>query len=131
MTEIPVTEWDAFISAHPEAHLLQTSAWGALKSEFGWDVAHVLSEHGMDNRKIGAQVLFRSLPLGMSVAYIPKGPVGARPDDHWSRWEAFWPYVDTLSRRYKAVFLKVEPDLWEDQRGDVDPVADISPSGFR
>jgi len=27
--------WDAFVAAHPRAHLLQLSAWGALKAAFG------------------------------------------------------------------------------------------------
>src|SRR5258706_31939 len=34
---LPTTAgWDAFIQAHPHSHILQTSAWGRLKSEFGW-----------------------------------------------------------------------------------------------
>ena len=36
---MPVTDrsdWEVFIANHPQAHLLQTGAWGALKSAFGW-----------------------------------------------------------------------------------------------
>ena len=29
--------WDRFVCAQPRAHLLQLSAWGALKSQFEWD----------------------------------------------------------------------------------------------
>src|SRR5690606_7334760 len=41
-----------------------------------------------------------------SIAYLPKGPVGAN-------WEALVPQIDQLCRARKAVFLQVEPDLLE------------------
>ena len=44
------------ISQHPEAHLLQTGAWGELKSAFGWEPAFIMSA-GCD---LGAQVLVSS-----------------------------------------------------------------------
>lgn len=109
-------QWEAFLDRHPEAHLLQTAAWGELKAAFGWRVVRLIVGEA------GAQVLFRPLPLGFSVAYIPKGPVGPR-----DAWEALWPQVDALCRRYRAVFLKVEPDLWE----DADPEGAVPPPGFR
>ncbi len=103
---IPLTsaEWDRFLQDHPEAHLLQTSAWGDFKAEFGWQVERVRAG------ETGAQVLFRPLPLGFSFAYVPKGPVG--PD-----WPAFWPVLDRVCRRRRAILLKVEPDAWESADG--------------
>ena len=62
--------WTKFLEKWPEAHFLQTSAWGELKSEFGWKPLRVA------NDEAGAQILFRQLPLGFTLAYIPKGPVG-------------------------------------------------------
>jgi lipid II:glycine glycyltransferase (peptidoglycan interpeptide bridge formation enzyme) len=94
------SEWNVFLAQHSDAHLLQTSAWGALKSKFGWQVERVCAG------ACGAQVLFRRLPLGLSLAYIPKGPVG-------EGWAGLWPEVDRLCRRRRAVLLKVEPDLSE------------------
>ncbi len=112
LTAQPVSEaaWEAFLQAYPEAHVLQTAAWGALKAAFGWRVARLVVGEA------GAQVLFRPLPLGLSVAYIPKGPVGPRP-----AWDALWPAVDALCRQAHAVFLKVEPDLWEDDPSSAPP----------
>jgi lipid II:glycine glycyltransferase (peptidoglycan interpeptide bridge formation enzyme) len=100
--DAPVSGWDQFISHYPDTHILQTSGWGELKSAFGWDAETIIQGD------FGAQVLFRSLPLGFCLAYIPKGPVGA-PED----WDQLWPLVDDLCRRRRAVFLKVEPDLWQ------------------
>ena len=97
-------DWDEFILNHPKAHLLQTGAWGELKSAFGWQVERII---GND---CGAQILFRSLPGGFSLGYIPKGPVG----DLWSN---LMPEIDSLCHEHKTIFLKIEPDIW----GESDP----------
>jgi lipid II:glycine glycyltransferase (peptidoglycan interpeptide bridge formation enzyme) len=109
--------WDAFIERWSDAHLLQTSAWGKLKSSFGWEVVWLVA------RNCGAQVLFRHLPLGFSIAYIPKGPVG-------KDWSSLWPEVNQLCKKYRAIFLKVEPDLMpgqEKEKGEFFP-ADFQPN---
>jgi len=93
--------WDQFLEHHPEAHILQTRPWGELKSGFGW------KPHYIQQEDLGALILFRRLPLGMSVGYIPRGPVGS------GRWADFWPAVDQLCKKERAVFLRVEPDVWE------------------
>jgi lipid II:glycine glycyltransferase (peptidoglycan interpeptide bridge formation enzyme) len=116
MTELTITEWDTFLDSYPDAHLLQTAAWGELKASFGWQVARLAVELG-SSAQAGAQVLFRQLPLGFSLAYIAKGPVDGSPRQsgmaYGQHWGALWPEVDALCMKRKAVFLKVEPDLWE------------------
>lgn len=102
MTILSSSEWDRFLEDHPEAHVLQSASWGKLKAEFGWSVVQVVSGNA------GAQILFKKLPLGLSIAYIPKGPVG-------KGWRELWPEIDRLCRGHRAVFLKVEPDLFEPQ----------------
>ena len=94
--------WDQFIEDHPEAHILQTSPWGELKSAFGWQPRFI------QQGAMGAMVLFRRLPLGLSIAYIPRGPIG--PGDCVND---FWPAVDELCKKERTVFLRVEPDVWE------------------
>jgi lipid II:glycine glycyltransferase (peptidoglycan interpeptide bridge formation enzyme) len=93
--------WGRFIENHPEAHILQTRSWGALKSAFGWKPRYVQVE------ELGAQILFRRLPLGLSIGYLPRGPVGN------GDWADFWPRVDQLCCKERAVFLRLEPDIWE------------------
>ena len=99
---VTLSEWDQFIQQHREANLLQTGAWGELKRDFGWQVERIR------RGDVGAQVLFRKLPGGLSIAYLPKGPVGAARD-----WAALWPEVHRACRRRLALLLKVEPDLSE------------------
>ena len=94
--------WDQFIEDHPDAHILQTSPWGELKSAFGWQPRYV------QQGSLGALVLFRRLPLGLSIAYIPRGPIGSD-----NCWDDFWPVVDDVCRKERAVFLRVEPNVWE------------------
>ncbi len=72
MPIISIKEWDAFIARHPEAHILQSSTWGQLKKAFGWETVQIINPV-LD---IGVQILFRNLPFGFSIAYIPKGPIG-------------------------------------------------------
>jgi peptidoglycan pentaglycine glycine transferase (the first glycine) len=100
MPLLSAADWEAFLTHFPDAHLLQTAAWGDLKSSFGWYAKRVVAG------ETGAQVLFRRWPLGLTLAYIPKGPVG-------SDWLPLWPEVNRLCRKERAVLLKVEPDFWE------------------
>jgi lipid II:glycine glycyltransferase (peptidoglycan interpeptide bridge formation enzyme) len=100
MPVLLASEWDSFLTQYPEVHILQTSAWGELKSDFSWTAVRVLWGQA------GAQVLFRHLPLGFSVAYVPKGPVG-------EEWDSLWPELDRICRRYNAILLLVEPDACE------------------
>lgn len=109
---VSLTDWSHFLTQHPYAHLLQTGEWGELKSAFGWKPVRVISGN------IGAQILFRKLPLGFTVGYIPKAvisdqlSVGSEQLSVGS--EQFWKEVDSVCRNHRAIFLKLEPDLWSD-----------------
>ena len=94
-----LTDWNEFIANHPNAHILQSGAWGELKSSFGWKPVRIISGD------CGAQVLYRRLPGGYSIGYVPKGPVGHGFD--------LYAELDQVSREERAIFLKVEPDIWE------------------
>jgi lipid II:glycine glycyltransferase (peptidoglycan interpeptide bridge formation enzyme) len=116
MAEISRSEWEQFLTYYPDAHILQTSAWGQLKAEFGWQVFHVI-----DNGS-GAQILIKQVLPGIRFAYIPKGPVGLG-------FDKLWPEIDTLCRQNRCAFIKVEPDSWmnEDNK-TVIPAEQISKS---
>lgn len=105
MSIVDPTTWEQYLKKFPEAHILQTRAWGEVKAAFGW------FPHYVCNERCGAQILFRRLPLGLTIAYIPKGPVG-------EDWTSLWSEVDVLCQKKRAIFLKVEPDEWEDSAAD-------------
>ncbi len=107
MPEVSLTEWNIFLENHPNAHLLQMGEWGELKNNFGWkSVRFVL------NNEVGAQILFRRLPLGLTLGYMPK-PVFSFQQSAIS--DAFWKEVDSVCNKNHAVFLKVEPDVWTEE----------------
>ncbi len=111
MPLVDAAQWSVFLARHPAAHILQTAAWGELKSAFGWQAERVVAGEA------GAQILFRRLPLGFTLAYIPRGPIGAPNPE-------FWAEIDAICRSRRAVFLKVEPDIWEEEHAEI-------PQGFR
>ena len=98
MPIVSLTDWNNFISHHPNTHLLQTGEWGELKSAFGWKPVRVVSGD------FGVQILFRKLPFGFTIGYIPKGVVS----------EQLWLDVDSVCKSNRAIFLKLEPDSWKD-----------------
>ncbi len=116
MPEVSPSDWKQFIKAHPEAHVLETAEWGELKSAFGWEAIRLVCGSS------GVQVLFRSLPLGFTVAYLPKPMINLMP----AGADEIRRELERVCRRKRAVFLKVEPDAWEPLAGQ-QPVA----AGFR
>jgi peptidoglycan pentaglycine glycine transferase (the first glycine) len=102
MTLLTPDQWDEFLRQYPNAHILQTSAWGAFKHHYGWKPIYV------ETQGSGAQVLLRRLPLGLTIAYIPKGPLG-------EEWPALLSEVVDQCRQHNAIALYVEPDAWEEE----------------
>jgi lipid II:glycine glycyltransferase (peptidoglycan interpeptide bridge formation enzyme) len=107
MPVVSLTEWNLYLQRHPNAHLLQTGEWGELKSAFGWKPVRIV------NSKEGVQILFRKLPLGFSIGYIPKAEIS----DQFSLFsEDLWHEINSVCKQNRAIFLKLEPDLWENQK---------------
>jgi peptidoglycan pentaglycine glycine transferase (the first glycine) len=93
--------WQTWLAQYPDSHILQSANWGELKAGFGWRPYYLAGD------SCGALVLFRTLPMGYKMGYIPKGPVG-------EDWESIWPALDRLCKRENAIFLRIEPDYWQD-----------------
>lgn len=97
MSIVSLSNWNQHLSNRPNAHLLQTGEWGELKAAFGWKPVRIVSGEA------GVQILLRRLPLGFTIGYIPK-----------SNPPAFlWKEIDSVCKQNRAIFLKLEPDLWE------------------
>lgn len=102
--------WDSFVQRHPRGHLLQSSPWGALKARFGWERRRVAIA-GPQGLLAGAQALFRRR-FGLSVAYVPRGPLWADDEQIDERLLAA---LGRIARRERAVFLRLEPNICEDE----------------
>ena len=105
MPEFSLTDWKEYIQKYPDAHILQSAEWGELKSAFGWKAVRVQAG------TIAVQILFRKLPLGLTIAYLPKPAAKI-----FGKNTALGEEIDRVCKAHKAIFLKVEPDEWE--KGD-------------
>ena len=103
--KITPTQWDAHLTDY-QGHLLQSWSWGEFKRHFGW------TPHRLQAAEAAAQILFRKLPLGLTVAYIPKGPLidWTKPEQCQQLFSA----IHAAAKKHRAVFLKVEPDVWDE-----------------
>lgn len=70
----PGERWDELVEATGRAHILQSAAWATVKAATGWTARRYVLEDGGARHGV-AQVLLRRLPLGVSVAYAPRGPL--------------------------------------------------------
>ncbi|HET59476.1 MAG TPA: peptidoglycan bridge formation glycyltransferase FemA/FemB family protein [Chloroflexi bacterium] len=118
MTVVNQTIWSEFYDAHNDAHLLQSPHWAALKGEFGWFSQRVITGD------IGSQILFRKLPFGFTIAYIARGPVG-----NLNHIAEHILEIDAVSKKHRAIFLKIEPDIWEDEESCESARAQLSTLG--
>lgn len=114
-SELSQEAWDEFLSSHPQAHILQTSAWGELKASFGWSV------RWWKYQGLGAQILVRQLAPGIKLGYIPMGPIG---DLSERARMGLIEFASTL----RLSILKIEPDEYLTESGAVDKLQNL---GFR
>ena len=115
LVEPDVAAWDAFVDAHPQGNLLQQHEWGVLKAGAGWLTRRIAVAEANGRLVAGAQLLLRS-QYGLSVAYTPRGPLFASEP---ATNRLLLAGLERVARHARAIFLRLEPNLTED-----DPSAD-------
>lgn len=71
--EVPA-QWDAMVTATPQADVSQLSAWARLRATVGYQPSYVLVWRGAD-LVADAQLLYRRFPVLGAVGYLPYGPL--------------------------------------------------------
>lgn len=107
MTEAPAG-WDASAVRSPRGHVLQSSAWARIRETQGWRAEFLRFGDPLPV----ALVLWRSLPLGQELAYVPRGPI--------ADGATLAPALEALARHARergALFLKVDPELPPEEAG--------------
>ena len=100
-----VWEMEAFIQNHPKGHFMQMPNWAGVKSFWMWRGISIYRE---DELAATVSVLIRRLALGMTLFYIPRGPVCDRNDP--SIWQEIMEALQQTARKYKAILLYTDPD---------------------
>ena len=106
--------WNQIVSGLTNAHILQTTHWGEVKSQVGWEEHYLLWKDKDGNVKAAAMMLSKSLPLIKKITksciiYIPRGPVL-----NWAKQKLVDQVLSDLihyGKKIKAVFIKMDPDL--------------------
>ena len=117
MTEAP-RDWDLAAVRSPNGHVLQSSAWAAIREAQGWTATFLQLGEPLPV----ALVLWRSLPGGQRLAYVPRGPIVSDPSELPGALTA----LANLARERGAIFLKVDPELGDDVAGEP-----LRAAGFR
>lgn len=130
MPEVNLTDWNHFLEIHPDAHLLQMGEWGELKKNFGWKPVRFIL-----NNETGAQILFRRLPLGLTLGYMPKLVINDQLSVNSKQLsvisDQFWKEVDSICKQNHAIFLKLEPDSWDDNFNVQRSTFNVSPHNIQ
>lgn len=123
VTTISDAAWYDFIQA-TNGSFVQTNAWGEVKSKWGWFSRRVgIMSNGVVIA--GAQILFRALPLGFTIAYAPRGPLAV--SDNAQIMESLYQAIHRVCRRHRAVLLTIEPE-WQ---LPTSKVAELAVANFR
>ncbi|MCK4490062.1 MAG: peptidoglycan bridge formation glycyltransferase FemA/FemB family protein, partial [Anaerolineales bacterium] len=109
----------------PEAHLLQSAQWAELKGHYGWQPFFLVwqglggdleltvrtdGDHKIKNPVAAALVLERKAFRGVSIIYVPKGPVLR----DWSDKDLHQRVISDLqefAKKAGAIQIKIDPDL--------------------
>ena len=99
--------YDRFVANHPTGNVLQSWAWGELRSRQRWSVIRLLATTATGQIRGAASVLCRQLPVGGSILYLPRGPVLDFTDHRIL--EAMVTALRLVGTEQRAVFCKIDP----------------------
>ena len=107
MTEVGIEAppgWDEAAVRSPAGHVMQSAAWAKIREAQGWRPEfHQLGSPALPV----ALVLWRPLPGGRSIAYVPRGPILGSPE----QLEPALAKLAGIARDRRAIFLKVDPEI--------------------
>jgi lipid II:glycine glycyltransferase (peptidoglycan interpeptide bridge formation enzyme) len=129
--------WDPALAQLPNAHVLQSWAWGDFKSRWGWQAERWLWVDSNQTSQVlktsevdpvaAAQILRRPIPrTPWSFLYVSKGPALDYADASLST--QVLADLELYARRARALFIKIDPDVpraW----GEPQPGQPLEPSG--
>ncbi|HHY45684.1 MAG TPA: peptidoglycan bridge formation glycyltransferase FemA/FemB family protein [Firmicutes bacterium] len=102
-------DFDGFVKGSRYGTILQSWAWGDVKSRFGWRPVRVIITRG-ENMVGAASLLYRRASgIGPGILYAPRGPVVDYSDREV--FQAFVLASRRLAGELNAAFLKIDPEV--------------------
>ncbi len=107
ITSAQYSEYEAFVSSHPQSSFTQSVNWRHVKNNWGFEA---IVSRNKEGKIVGAMaVLVQKIPfIGTSFLYSPRGPV-CDLDDHAVLIDLL-SGVDALAKKHKAHSFKMDPD---------------------
>jgi len=120
-----MTTWNKTLCSLPGSHLLQSSQWAEVKTRFGWQPYYLVwdqSDNDLEMKVVSedesrgknpvaaALVLERKAFRGLSVMYVPKGPILQDWSDDQLRQRVLSD-LENFAKESGAVHLKIDPDI--------------------
>ncbi len=119
-----ISRYAHFIRSHSHCHFLQDPAWSRVKPMWCWHGMAVYDDSG--SICAAMSILLRSLPLGFSIAYAPRGPVCDRNDREVLK--LLTQGLKAFAKENRCLLTYLDPDEPEENRGFS---ANMAQLGFR
>ena len=108
VTQETLSQFEAFIAAHPKGHFLQSVRWAPVKSDWKWE--GILSRDDNGNVRGAMSVLIRKMPaVPYKLMYAARGPVCDLDDTQALR--DLTEGAACLAKKNKAYALRIDPDV--------------------
>lgn len=96
--------FDAFVSQHHYANILQETKWAQIKDNWG----HHFMSVTLDGEIVAtAMVLVKAMPLGFKLFYIPRGPIMDYTNENLVRF--FFQEMKKYAKKQQAICIKFDP----------------------
>ncbi|MCR3922158.1 MAG: aminoacyltransferase [Firmicutes bacterium] len=104
--------FDEFLAQTAYGDMLQTFSWGEIKRP-DWEPVRAAVENDDGEIKAVMSILLRRIPLiNRTIAYVPRGPVLANPND-LELFNFTLQTLTTLARERGAILIKIDPAIPE------------------
>lgn len=105
-TDLTEKEFDQIAAKCSHHNLYQTSAWAHVKQEWGHRYVAMKADHVYCG---AAMILLKPLPMGLTMAYIPRGPLVDFNDEE--KLQYFLKQLQKYCRTLNAIECKFDPFL--------------------